>query len=102
MGKECHSFFDILELTDTEMHLTDEFGWVGIWKKTNVQKTAAISENIQTVLPMGAVVANMNKNRSNDKDRYICLNLNLKLKELMPDQAPPPIHPRARDAAIIF
>lgn len=95
-------FFDIIALTETELHLKDENGRVGIWKKTNTKKAAAAQEEIQLVIPTGPVVVNLNKNRSNDKDRYLCLNLNLILKELMPDQKPPPVHPRARDAAIIF
>ncbi|MCF6249615.1 MAG: flagellar basal body-associated protein FliL [Desulfobacula sp.] len=95
-------FFDIISLTETEMQLQDENGWVGIWKQTAAKKAAAAEEELQVVLPMGPVVVNLNKNRSNDKDRYLCLNLNLILKELMPEQLPPPIHPRAYDAAIIF
>jgi len=51
---------------------------------------------------MGPVVVNLNKNRSNDKDRYLCMNLNLILNELMPDQEIPEIHPKAKEAAIIF
>lgn len=100
--KNATTFFDIDSLTDAEMHLKDENGRVAIWKKTNAQKASAAEEEIQIVIPMGPVVVNLNKNRSNDKDRYLCLNLNLILKELMPDQQPPPIHPRARDAAMIF
>jgi len=95
-------FFDIIALTETEMHLKDENGWVGIWKQTAPKKAAVADENAQAVIPMGPVVVNLNKNRANDKDRYLCLNLNLILKELMPEQLPPPIHPRVRDAAIIF
>ncbi len=95
-------FFDIISLTEIEMHLKDETGWVGMWKQTAAQKVAVAEENAQAVLAMGPVVVNLNKNRSNDKDRYLCLNLNLILKELMPEQVPPPIHPRAHDAAIIF
>lgn len=95
-------FFDIASLTEAEMQLKDENGRVGVWKQTSVQKAAAADEELQVVLEMGPVVVNLNKNRSNDKDRYLCMNLNLILKELMPDQEPPPIHPRAHDAAILF
>ena len=45
---------------------------------------------------------NLNKNRSNTQDRYLCLNMNLVLKELMPDQQIPVMHPKAREAAILF
>lgn len=100
--KNATLFFDIISLTETEMHLKDENGWVGVWKKTNAKKASAAQGDVQLVVPMGPVVVNLNKNRSNDKDRYLCMNLNLILKELMPEQEPPPVHPRARDAAIIF
>jgi hypothetical protein len=100
--KNATLFYDIVSITDTEMQFKDENGRVGIWNKTNAQKASAANEEVQIVMPMGPVVVNLNKNRSNDKDRYLCMNLNLILKELMPDQDPPPIHPRAHDAAIIF
>ncbi|MCK5696350.1 MAG: hypothetical protein KAH62_07145 [Desulfobacula sp.] len=71
-------------------------------KKTKVKKAATSDTDLSPIVPMGSVTVNLNKNRSNDKDRYLCLNLNLILKELMPDQEIPPIHPKAREAAIIF
>lgn len=100
--KNATLFFDIVSISDTEIHLKDENDRVAIWKKTNTQQTAVAEKDVELVLDMGPVVVNLNKNRSNDKDRYLCLNLNLVMKELMPDQEPPPIHPRVYDAAIMF
>ena len=94
--------FSIISMSETEMHMEDDSGRILVWKKTNTQKAESVDEEVQVIMPMGPVVVNLNKHRSNDKDRYLCLNLNLVLKELMPDQEPPPIHPRAYDAAIIF
>ncbi len=45
---------------------------------------------------------NINKNRSNDKDRYLCLKMNMIFKELMPGQKIPPLHPKVHDSIIIF
>lgn len=100
--KNATTFFDIVELTDTVMQLKDEFGRIIVWKKTKVKKAATSDTDLSPIVSLGPVAVNLNKNRSNDKDRYLCLNLNLVLKELMPDQEIPPIHPEAREAAVIF
>ncbi len=100
--KNSTSFFDIVELTEAVMQLKNEDGRVLVWKKTSVKQAAVTEENIDQVIAMGPVVVNLNKNRSNDKDRYLCMNLNLILNELMPDQEIPEIHPKAKEAAIIF
>lgn len=95
------TFYDIVELTDASMLLKDETGYTVTWKKNSAQQAAVVEETEQ-MISMGPVVVNLNKNRSNDKDRYLCMNLNLILNELMPDQVIPEIHPKARDAAILF
>ncbi len=100
--KNATIFLDIVEITETTMQLREESGHVVVWKKTTGKKPAAAQEDIVPTISMGPVVVNLNKNRSNDKDRYLCLDLHLVLKELMPGQEVPPIHPRAREAAIIF
>ncbi|WP_300456950.1 flagellar basal body-associated FliL family protein [Desulfobacula sp.] len=100
--KNTTIFFDIVGIMENEMQLKDESGRIAVWKKTNVKKAAIVEDGLEIILPMGTVVVNLNKHRSNDKDRYLCLNLNLVLKDLMPDQEIPQIHPKARDAAITF
>lgn len=100
--KNATIFFDIVELSQSAMRLKEESGHIVVWSRTNAPKTGAAETDMSPVVPMGPVVVNLNKNRSNDKDRYLCLNLNLILKELMPDQKIPPIHPAGREAAILF
>jgi hypothetical protein len=100
--KNATTFYDIIELTEGVMRLRNESGREMVWKQTSTGKTAAADSPQEQMIPMGPVVVNLNKNRSGDKDRYLCLNLNLKLKELMPEQEIPHIHPRAREAANIF
>jgi hypothetical protein len=95
-------FFDIVELKEGSMKLKADSGRVDTWKQTVAPKAVESDEDVVLILPMGPVVVNLNKNRSNDKDRYLCLNLNMVLKELMPGMEIPPIHPKAREAAIIF
>ena len=95
-------FFDIVELTGTSLLLKDEFGRTIIWNKTNRPATARNEESLNQIIPMGPIAVNLNKNRSNDKDRYLCLNMNMEIKELMPEEAIPSIHPRVREAAMIF
>ncbi len=100
--KNATTFYDIVELTDSLMRLRNESGREIIWKQSSKQKTVSADAPIAQMISMGPVVVNLNKNRSNDKDRYLCLNLNLILRELMPEQEVPPIHPKAREAANIF
>jgi len=95
-------FFNIVELTGARMELEDESGRTIVWKQTQSQQVEVSEEDLTPVIPMGPVVVNLNKVRSNDKDRYLCMNLDLVLKELMPEQQIPPVHPRVREAATIF
>jgi hypothetical protein len=100
--KNATIFFEIIELTETIMQLKNKSGRIIVWKATNAKKAATSENDLSPIVPMGPVAVNLNKNRSNDKDRYLCLNMNLVLKELMPDQELSPIHPKAREAAVIF
>ncbi len=100
--KNATIFYDIVALSKDSMQLRDESGRVSTWNRTRANKAGDSEADPTLVLPMGPVVVNLNKNRSHDKDRYLCLNLNLVFKELMPDQTFPVLHPRVKDAAIVF
>ena len=99
--KNSTIFFDIIELTETVMQLKEESGPIAVWKKINTKKTAN-AERLNDIIPMGPIAVNLDKHRSHDKDRYLCLNMNLMLHERMPGQEIPRIHPKAREAAVIF
>ena len=75
--------------------------FVAACQETNT-KTTAVSENLSNTMPMGPIAVNLNKNRSHDKDRYLCLDLTLILHEMMLEHEVPAIHPKAREAAMIF
>ena len=100
--KNDTGFFEIVELGERLMILKEENGRVGEWKKTGGKKGETPEGDVAQVIPMKPYAVNLNKHSSNAKDRYLCLNMNLVLKELMPDQEVPKFHPRARDAAILF
>lgn len=99
--KNDTSFFEVVELNDRVMLLKEESGRVGEWHKTGSEKGAEETEIAMTI-PMAPYAVNLNKHSSNEADRYLCLSMSLKLKELMPGQEIPKFHPRARDAAILF
>ena len=99
--KNATSFLGIVELTENLMRLKEQSGRIAVWKKTITKKSAG-SVSTEPILPWGPVAVNINKNRENDKNRYLCINLNLILKEMMPDQNFPVIHPGAREALLIF
>lgn len=70
-------------------------------QETNT-KTTAVSENLNNTISMGPIAVNLNKHRSHDKDRYLCLDMTLILQEMMLEHEVPAIHPKAREAAMIF
>ena len=74
---------------------------VAACKETNT-KTTAVSENLNNTISMGPIAVNLNKHRLHDKDRYLCLNMTLILQEMMLEHEVPAIHPKAREAAMIF
>lgn len=100
--KNDTSFFEIVELGPRVMLLKEENGRVGEWKKTSSKKPGDIEIDTAVVVPIKPLVVNLNKNSSSAPDRYLCLNMSMRLKELMPDQVIPVMHPKAREAAIIF
>lgn len=95
-------FFEIIDLQDHLMVLKGEEGRVDEWNKTGGKKGGPDEGKTVQVIPMKPLAVNLNKHSSNARDRYLCLNMSLELKELMPDQKIPTIHPKARDAAILF
>lgn len=76
------------------------------WKKARVEKEKKSDDaNITTVNPiitMKPIVINLNKISSNDKDRYLCLALEIHLQEMELTAEVPKLHPRAWEASIIF
>ncbi len=95
-------FFEIVDLQDQLMVLKGENERIDEWKKTGGKQIGTGEGGASVVIPMKPFAVNLDKHSSNAKDRYLCLNVSLALKELMPDQDIPTIHPRARDAAIVF
>ncbi|MCG8619276.1 MAG: flagellar basal body-associated FliL family protein [Desulfobacterales bacterium] len=100
--KNDTTFFEIVELGERMMLLKEENGRVGEWNKTSGQKGPAAEGEVAQIIEMAPYAVNLNKNSSNVQDRYLCMNMHMVLKELMPDQEVPKFHPRARDAAILF
>ncbi len=94
--------FDIVELTDQRMLLQEENGPVAEWKKTGARKQGNKPENTAVTISMPPIAVNLNKISSGAPDRYLCLSMELVLKELMPGQQIPRFHPRAKEAAILF
>lgn len=100
--KNSTVFYDILDLTENRMQFKDEQGTVTVWSRTKMGKSTEPEAELVLSIPMAPVVVNLNKSRSNDKDRYLCLKMNFILKELMPGQKIPPVHPKVQDSIVIF
>ncbi len=90
--------YDIVGLTGNRIQLKDESGAVMVFSGAGMEKEAGLALSV----PMAPVVVNISKAKSNDKDRYLCLKMSLILKELMPGQKSPVVHPKVHDAIIIF
>lgn len=100
--KNAINYYEILLLEEASMELKSETGQIIKYSHHLGQKKTEEQVNTAPVIPMKPIVVNLNKNRSHDKDRYFCVNMNLILQELMPGSEIPKIHPRTRDAAIMF
>lgn len=96
-------FCEIVELNADVLSLKYPDGQVLDWNRFKSQaKPGEEQANFSRVIRMAPLVVNLNKHRSHDKDRYLCLDLSVNLKALKPGQEPPVIHPRARDAMNLF
>ncbi len=100
--KEATLFLEIMELNKDFMRLRYPNQRIFKWKRAQVKKKAEGSVSLDPVARMKPLVVNLNKIRSHDKDRYLCLNLDLELYDLMPDETVPIIHPEVREASIVF
>ena len=100
--KNKTSFYTIEELTDKVMTLENSVGRLMTWQSTSPETQGGDGEGIFRVIDMEPIAVNLNKIRSHDKDRYLCLNLKVELKELMPGTEIPEIHPKAREAVILY
>ena len=95
----CH----IIELNQDVLTLQYPNGRIQTWERTRTKKKGGETEPGKSpVIPLKPVAVNLNKNRSSDKDRYLCMDLELHLHDLMPDEEMPRMHPRARDAMITY
>ncbi|MBI9091587.1 MAG: flagellar basal body-associated FliL family protein [Desulfobacterium sp.] len=95
-------FCEIVEVNEDAMSLKYPDGNVLDWIRAQVKPKPGELPNFSRVIKMVPLVVNLNKHRSHDKDRYLCLDLDVNLKKLKPGQAPPVLHPRARDAMNLF
>lgn len=100
--KNKTSFYKIEKLTDRTMKLKNSVGIVVTWQSTSSGNKEGSGEGVSRVIEMEPIAVNLNKIRSHDKDRYLCLNLKIELKELLPGTVIPDIHPRAREAVILY
>lgn len=94
--------YDIVDITANLIQLKDENGAMTVWTRTRTEKSVGSEPVLSFKMPMEPVIVNLNKNRSNDKDRYLCLKMNMIFKELMPGQRIPPFHPKVHESVILF
>ncbi len=94
--------YHISDPKENKIQFKDESGKVAVWAKTQMGQPGEPESNAAGNIPMAPVAVNINKNRSNEKDRYLCLKMKMILRELMPGQKAPPLHPKVNDAVITF
>ncbi|MBF0414044.1 MAG: flagellar basal body-associated FliL family protein [Desulfamplus sp.] len=98
---------EIVEIDNKVLTLKYPNSRIITWKKASVVKKEkkAEGEVVTTISPtitIKPIVVNLNKISSNDKDRYLCLALEVQLQEMDTTAIVPKLHPRALDAAILF
>ena len=94
--------FEIIEINKQQVIFKYPNARLITWKRSRIEKKAQSGETANPILPMKPLIVNLNKLSSHDKDRYLCLALDLHLEEMAVDQTPLKLHPRAWDAAIMF
>lgn len=99
--KNVTNFYEIAKLDDKVMELVDSYGRVITWKKVQPQKNKEGATIINSIR-MEPFTVNLNKTRSRDKDRYLCLDIKLILKEIIPGTEPLRVHPKGREAIILY
>jgi flagellar basal body-associated protein FliL len=99
--KNVTNFYEIVKLDDNVMELMDSYGQVIAWKAVKAQTAKSAGSTVNSIR-MAPFTVNLNKTRSRDKDRYLCLNLKIILKELMPGDDLQRIHPKAREAVLLY
>jgi flagellar basal body-associated protein FliL len=92
----------ILELNGEVLKLQYPNGRLVDWDRTRARPKGPGAQAVSPVIPLEPMVVNLNKIRSADKDRYLCMDLELHLHDLMPDEKLPRVHPRAREAMILY
>ncbi len=70
------------------------------WEREGMQNQ--VSEEADNVISMAPIAVNLDKISSNTKDSYLCVKIKILLKELMPGTPVPSMHPKIRDAAVLF
>ncbi len=99
-GKNTIYSFSVEDILANSIILKNSEGKDLQWaKETPDQK--AVNE-VSAVLSMEPIAVNLNKISSNTKDSYLCVKIDIVLKELMPGVPAPVMHPRIREAAVLF
>ncbi len=99
--KNATNFYEIIKLDDNVLQLMDANGRTATWQAVKILKNKADGDVVISI-KMEPFTINLNKTRSRDKDRYLCLALNIVLKEIMPGESMQKIHPKAREAVLLY
>ncbi len=104
-------YFEILEVNDEILSLKNENGQVTSWKriKVDVEEKGVKDLGIVTV-SLGPIVVNLNKNYDHEKDRFLCINVQLQVEIDQPEVekgknveiVAPKLHPRVRESVILY
>ncbi len=92
--------FQLGEILPSRILLTSSKGKQIEWEREAV--AAPDGQEPDSVISMAPIAVNLDKISSNTKDSYLCVKMKLLLKELMPGSPVPVMHPRVRDAAVLF
>ncbi len=99
--KDVTNFYEIVKLNEKVMELLDTHGQLTTWKAIELSKKQAGKSGSNSIR-MAPFTVNLNKLRSRDKDRYLCVNFKIILKEFLPGSEVTKVHPKAREAVLIY
>ena len=93
-------YYEIIEINNNTMKLRSVNEGESVWKKIQRKKGEKLSE----IIKIEPIIVNLNKTNSNEKDRYLYIDMELNLlkKIKVSKNQPFLFHPKAKEAIIIF
>ncbi len=95
--------FEILKIDSDSLHLKTPSEKIIKWYRIKgAKKKDNTIESLETLIGVGPIVVNLTKDKARNKDRYLCIDMELILDPLDSENQVLKLHPRIREVAIFY